>query len=508
MAGYNKLNAYDATTRIPQFKGLLQYGDGINGDVCFATDEKNMETMAGVLQPAAACQLLNPTTPAPIETLMHLYRRWHSGTDKDILIAASGNKLYRLDETLTAPAWVEIDFETTTTIANNTWSWATYEINPEGSTASVDVLLISNADDGMFMIVPPYTATVSNNNWVIRKVTTPKKFGVIERYAERIWGGAIKNDPDMLVYSAPFDPTDWDADVDNPEDGAGDINQPSWDGDSFTALRSFGSQLIAFKKTRVWRILGTDPGEYTFKEQYGGGAPYEKTIAVDNERIFMLTRKGVVVYDGLSVSPFYQEYAEKIWKRLNVSHLDQACAILWQHKYYCAIPLDESTVNNAVMIYDTRENTWLLRDDVSVESFLGAEDNLYFTSATTPGKIWLWKENSWENTSTTAQCRWVGPWNDLSYKSIVKGGFEVYFLPEVKSTTTISISIQTEKKIKTKQYTIKPLSSADISRNKSSKQKKLHFGGSGRRFRLIIESTGGSWRLIGGILIISEIDPD
>jgi hypothetical protein len=351
---------------------------------------------------------------------------------------------------------------------------------------------------------------VRGDNLAVSAVETPKNFGVIERYAERIWGGAITDDPDQLVYSAPFDPTDWDANVEIPEDGAGDINQPSWDGDSFTALRSFGSQLIAFKRTRVWRILGTDPGEYTFKEQYGGGAPYEKTIAVDNERIFMLSRKGVVVYDGLAVSPFLQEYAEKIWKRLNISHLDKACAIMWQHKYYCAVPLDDSTVNNAVIIFDTRENTWLLRDDVSIESFLGTEENLYFTSATTPGKIWLWKENSWDNSPTSSTCKWVGPWNDLSCKNIVKGGFEVYFLPEVKSTpVTISISIQTEKKIKTKQYTIKPLTANDIARSKNAKQKKLHFGGGGRRFRLIIEGpASASWRLIGGVLIISEIDPD
>jgi hypothetical protein len=502
MAGYNNIRAYDATTQIPQFKGLMQYGDGIGGDVCYATEEKNMETMAGVLQPAAACQLLTPTTPAPIETLMGLHRRWYTGQEsKDILIAASGGKLYSMHPTDTA--WTQLTMPTgVTSFSSNKWSFVTYEINPEGSEASVDVLLISNATDGMYM--------VRGDNLAVSAVETPKNFGVIERYAERIWGGAITDDPDQLVYSAPFDPTDWDANVEIPEDGAGDINQPSWDGDSFTALRSFGSQLIAFKRTRVWRILGTDPGEYTFKEQYGGGAPYEKTIAVDNERIFMLSRKGVVVYDGLAVSPFLQEYAEKIWKRLNISHLDKACAIMWQHKYYCAVPLDDSTVNNAVIIFDTRENTWLLRDDVSIESFLGTEENLYFTSATTPGKIWLWKENSWDNSPTSSTCKWVGPWNDLSCKNIVKGGFEVYFLPEVKSTpVTISISIQTEKKIKTKQYTIKPLTANDIARSKNAKQKKLHFGGGGRRFRLIIEGpASASWHLIGGVLIISEIEPD
>jgi len=63
----------------------------------------------------------------------------------------------------------------------------------------------------------------------VEAVETPKKFGVITRHAERIWGSGIPSDPDMLVYSAPYDPLDWTANVEQPQDGAGDILQPSWD---------------------------------------------------------------------------------------------------------------------------------------------------------------------------------------------------------------------------------------------------------------------------------------
>lgn len=496
MAGYNQLGQYDATSYIPEFKGLMQYGDGINANPCYATEEKNVETRGGVLQPAAACILLTPSLSYPIETLARLYRRWYTGNDnKEILVAASGGRLYYMLPN--ASSWSPLGMPSgVSAYQSNVWSWASYEINPQGSNASVDVLLMSNSLDGMIMI--------RGDNLTVSQVTTPKKFGVIERYAERIWGGAIADDPDMLVYSAPYDPTNWDADVEHPEDGAGDINQPSWDGDSFTALRSFGSQLIAFKRTRVWRILGTDPGEYVFKEQYGGGAPLEKTIAVDNERIFMLTQRGLETYDGMSVSPFQQEYCKDIWARMNKNYLHKACATLWRDKYYCAIPLGTSTINNAVIIYDPSENTWLLRDDVYVEQWLGTENEMYFTSSTTPGKIWKWQEDSWENGATTANTYWCTPWNDFGQKRIVKGSFEVYFLCEAKNApATIQISIQTEKKTKTKRYTVQP-----AAEGKGAKQKRLHFGGTGRRFRIIIESEGGVWRLVSGIMIVSETDPD
>lgn len=504
MASFNSVGTYDATARIPEFRGLMQYGDGINADPRYAMRMRNLETTGGVLQPVAACKELLAELPAPIETLARLHRRWYTGSeDKDILVAASGGKLYSMLPT--DDAWTELTMpDGVSSYQSNVWSWVTYEINPEGSAASVDVLLLSNAVDGMVM--------VRGDTMQVSVVPTPKKFGVIERYAERIWGGAIPDDPDMLVYSAPFDPTNWTANVEIPADGAGDINQPSWDGDSFSALRAFGSQLIAFKKSRVWRILGTDPGEYTFKEQYGGGAPYAATIAVDSERIFMLTNRGIVVYDGLAVNPFQQEYAEEVFERMHIPALDKACACFWHDKLYCAIPLDESSTNNAVIVYDTTDSTWLLREDVSVESFLATEDELFFTSATTPGKVWHWQEDSWETGKATKNaCKWVTPWNDLGLKNVVKGGFEVYVLCEVQNKpVTLSISVQTEKKIKTKKYMVKPLTEAERMQEKGHKQKRLHFGGTGRRFRLIIEAPSESevWRIIGGIQIVAEIDPD
>lgn len=496
MANFNSLGAYSAQSLIPEFRGLMQYGGDSFGDPRYAVEAENAQTTGGVLQPLG----LPTTLPGdmlgdPIDTLMRLHRRWYA-EDRDLLVAYSGKRLWA--RSVSETQWTELALpDGIDGYTGSTWSWVTYEINPEGSPAPVDVLLISNAKDGLLMI--------RGDDLTVSVVDAPKKFGVIERYAERIWGGDIDDDPDMLVYSAPYDPTDWTARIEIPEDGAGDILQPSWDGDSFTALRSFGSQLIAFKRSRVWRVLGTNPGEYTFKEQYGGGAPYAATIAVDTERIFMLTDQGVAVYDGAAVNPFYQEYAQDVFRRMNVAALDKAVACLWRGTYFCAIPIDGSDHNNAVLCYSTKENTWLLHTAVSVSAFLPAEDKLLFTSPESPCAVQVWTEDSWLAQSPVAALRWVTPWNDLGRKDIVKGGFEVYILPEAEAPVTLTISVQTEKKVKTKFYTIKPPTST-----KEAKVKRLHFGGTGRRFRLIIEANHGltPWRLFSGVLINAETDPD
>ena len=508
---YYSLHAYDADVWIPEFAGLRQ-DDEIAQDLRFAIHAENVETFRGVLQPMAAPEVLDYSfSGVKIETLAKFHRRWYTGTgSKDWMVIAAGGKLY-YKQSLNTGAFTQLPYPTGVTAwQSNVWSFVTYEINPAGSSSPVDVLLMSNEKDGMIIITPPYTATVNHPNWTVDKVDTQgKKFGVIERYAERIWGGAIPEDPDMLMYSRPYDPTNWTAATseEEPEDGAGDISQPSWDGDSFTGLRAFGNQLLAFKKTRVWRILGTDPGEYTFKEQYGGGAPFIGTVAVDTERIFMAEKDGMSVYDGLSVSPFQRPMIERIWKRVNRAAMEQMCAVLYKNRYYLSVPLDSDTANNALIVYSVEEGTFLLYTDIHIESLLATEDALYATSSTVPGKIIVLKEDSWETgVSSGKLTRWETAWIDFGRKSMAKGGYEIYFSPEVKGgPVTFRFTIETEKKRKSKQVTVQTTTF-------KAKQKRVRFGGSSRRFRFIIETLNQPshvvWRLIGGIQMVVETDPD
>ena len=535
MAGYFSLHAYDADVWIPGFRGLNQADIGMNPDIRFAEEEENVETPNGVLQPQAACPEMEGSFTDRVETLASFYRRWYTGEGSHTwYVCCSGGKLYQ-KQAGSDVEWIEIELPTgISAFQKSAWSWVTYEINPENENYTVDVLLISNKEDGMYMIVPPdkptthddlteYTHSalaakthneLSSPAWVVRTVdTNGYKFGVIERYSERIWGANIKDNPDMLMYSKPYDPMDWDADPDHPEDGAGDILQPSWDGDTFCALKRFGDQLLAFKKNRIWRVLNTNPGEYEFQEQYGGGTAYPNTVAVDKERVFMGEINGMSVYDGMSTSPYAREQVEQIWRTVNKDALDQMCGALFQNRYYLAFPTGDSTVNNAMLVYNLTEGTILYYTGFHVESLLPTDDELFFTSSTLPGKMLRLKYDSWETGQASgAATKWVSPWIDFGYKRIQKGGFDLYFVPEVKETAVqLKISVQTEKKMKTKTYTVQPLTSEQITANKSHKGKRLHFGGAGRKFRIIIETEAGvtvPWRLIGGIQLVVETDPD
>ena len=538
---YFSLHAYDADVWIPAFLGLRQQDESLNTDVRFATDVLNVETPNGVLQPHAGWDVMTGEFEGhKIETIARFYRRYYNGPgSKHWLLCAVNGKLYYRQEGVDSTGWQEVSRGSgASPFASNVWSWCTYEDNSAETDTPVDVMLISNAEDGMYEVVPPdrpstwgdYAAgeytwddlssktweEVYSEAWHVSTVNTGGvKFGVIERYAERIWGGAIPDAPDTLWYSTPYYPTDWQPVTAIPADGAGSIQQPTWNGDSFTALRAFGNQLIAFKEHKVWRVVSSYDTDVPFEmvQQYGGGAPYFNTIAVDVERIFMADIDGISVYDGMSVQPFQRELIEPLWRKVNKQALDQMCAVLFQNRYYLAVPIGNSTVNNALIVFNLHDNTILYYEDLAIESMLSTPEKIYATSSSLPGKALILNYDSWATgRASGGATRWVSPWMDFGYKRIQKGGFDMYITPEVQDEpVTLKISIQTEKKTKSKEYTVQPLTEAQREANKEHRNKKLHFGGAGRRFRIIIETdenVTAPWRLIGGLQLVVETDPD
>jgi hypothetical protein len=502
----NTINAYDADVRIPQFLGLKQYGDLMNGNPVYADHAANMNTKGGTLMPMAAPKIMDGEIEYKIETLMRGTQRI---SGEEIIVAAAGRRMYVYRDTM--GEWEQIPYDDL--FSTNVWSWVNYEYTPDGERVPHDMILFSNAEDGLYML--------DLQELAITPIQTKYRFGIIERSHERIWGAACKtldgdSEPDLLVYSAPYDPQDWKARVPvpdpedpwqeegEPEDGAGEIREPSWDGDAFMALKSFGDQLIAFKRTRVWRVIGTDPGVYEFKEQFGGGAITAETVAVDAHRIYMLGRDGIMAYDGNAVEPFGKEYAFDVWRRINRRFVNLARACLWKDKYYIAVPLDDEEENHAVVTYDLHDGTWNLRNDLAVESWLPCETSLYFTSSDNPFGIREYREDCWETgEATDAEQFWISPWNDLGYPHKSKGPFQFYFTPEVQDKPTeFTVTLETDKRSRSKTVIVYPITGYEQRMNYEAKTIRIPFAGSGRRFRITIAAKGGSaWRICGGVVL-------
>lgn len=533
------MSQYETSVQIPAFRGMNQTGDGYSMSMQYAREMENVNVKGGSFRPMRSGRLLPQILDHPIGTLAYLHRRY--GTDTGTLLVAISDgrvftKLLDGDD-----AWVQrYPEEGGTPLADSDCDWVTYEVNTRGGEsleAPVDVLLFSNATDGMFCLY--------GDNQSVVAVTTPENFGVLARYNERIWGSGITAQPDKLMYSAPYDPFDWEQNAEIPEDGAGDILQPTWDGDSFLALRQFGNSLLAIKRNSVWRIYGTNPGEFTMQQQYGGGTIEENTLAVYNDSAYMLGEYGLLQYNGTGAFPFLQDAAQIImreqatreldpdrypsydssklyfpgdrctyaevryrckrstgedsfdstaWDTVDENPLHNACAAMWNGVYCLALPIGGSDKCNAVLQYDTADRTLALRTEISVDSFLQINERLFYTSADYPGAVYEMDDDAGE----TKFAKWVSGYQDLGVKSSIKSAFILYMMVDSEVPVELRLGIRTEKKLKQKTVTTKP-----------GKLTRVHLNTQGRVFRLEIQSyTAAPFTISGGIKIDLELDPD
>ena len=520
---------YSTSVQIPFFSGLNQSGDGHNKNMQYAWEMENVNVEGGTFRPMREGLKILQELEHPIGTLAYLHRRYGQGTGT-LLVAISAGKVFTkvLDG---SDAWAEkysgltvndCDFVTYETsifpfyekktyakdercsreeTVNDAVVIKSYKANAAIATAEnwnsahwteialtdpVDILLFTNATDGMFCLYGDTQEVV--------KVTTPAKFGVLARYNERIWGAGIKGDPDKLMYNVPFMPFDWRANTEIPEDGAGDILQPTWDGDSFVALKQYGSTLLAIKKNSIWRIYGTNPGEFTMQQEYGGGTIEENTLCVYNDIAYMLGHNGMMRYDGTGAYPFNQEEIKELMEKVNTSKLSHACAGIRDKTYCLALPINNSNFCNAILEYNALERSIALRTDISVDSFLQIDERLFYTSATEPGRIFELQDKIGMPLPT----KWVSCWQDLGQKNSIKSAFIAYLMVESEAPVELRVGIRTEKKLKQKIVVTKP-----------GKMTRLHLNLQGRQFRLEIASISTvPYTIAGGIRIDLELDPD
>lgn len=547
-------NNYSTSVQIPKFSGISQVGDGYNRNMQYAWEMENVAIDGGSFRPMREGLMIEQALEYPIETLAYLHRRF--GTNKGTLLVAvciepheNAPKVYDtvvytklLDS---SDAWVEkyrlVRSDEMDTAPSGEFDWLTYEIStypayhatlkysvgdrcthdskaykcttaittPETWTSGhwteltvgnpVDILLFTNAVDGMFCLygdtqdVVPVQVTTDPEDEV--KKTENIKFGVITRYNERIWGSGVIEEPDMLMYCAPYEPFNWKQNDEIPADGAGDIRQPSWDGDSFVALRQHGNALLAVKRNSIWRINGTDPGTFVMTQQYGGGTIEENSLISFNEYVYMLGENGLMRYDGIGAYAFLQDEIQKLmYEQVNHSVMDKATAGMRDGVYCLALPINGSPYCNAILEYDTYEGYLALRTGITVDSFMQIDERLFYTSAIQPGRVFELQDRI----GRPLECKWISGYQDLGEKNSIKSAFVVYMMVDSEAPVELRVGIRTEKKLKQKTVFTKP-----------GKMTRMHLNLQGRIFRLEIQSFSSvPFTISGGVRIDLELDPD
>lgn len=493
MAVYDK--GYYGSFSIPTPKGVYQAAGDTNVNADYAYRAENIRTERGLLASSYGTSRAFPALGYPIETFTRFYRR-NKPDDPEVYVAAANGTIY----TYTAgdAGWVERKGG----FYSNAWSYVTYETVEENKT--IDLLLMTNAEDGMIAIygsdlrVEPKALTIGDEYAEV-------KFAVLGRHAERIWGTGAPGYPDNIFYSRPYDPFDWTDVPETPELGGGMIQQPTWDGDSFVAIEPFGGYLLAIKPNTTFEIRGTDPSSFTITQAYGTDGPTQpRTIVTDRLATFFLTRSGLGMYDGSTMSLLGRDslYETMRMRMPGTEHLATACVC--DHVYYIAMCIRENeddvlTENNAVIEFDTERGTFMIRKGIRVKDFYSIGGKVYFTQAGNPFEVLRYNDPGAESyLGVPIDSVWETPWMDLG-KQYIKSEFTLRFTAETNgSDVPLEITMITDRRERRKVVLLQ----------KGRNDYKISVHTRGRRVKMRMRSRreAAGWKIHGGLLVEYTIE--
>jgi len=200
-------------------------------------------------------------------------------------------------------------------------------------------------------------------------------------------------------------------------------------------------------------------------------------------------------YDGTGCYPYLQDAVQKLMsEKVNHAYLHKACAGMRNGIYCIALPVNESQKCNAILEYDPEENTFALRTEVSVDSFMELNERLFYTSDSYPGVIYELRDDR----GKVKTSKWISGYQDLEQKNSIKSAFILYAMVESEAPVELRLGIRTEKKLKQKIINTKP-----------GKMLRIHLNTQGRIFRLEMTSYSAvPFKILGGVKLDLELDPD
>ena len=147
------------------------------------------------------------------------------------------------------------------------------------------------------------------------------------------------------------------------------------EGDPITGLFAWkGFLLLVFKEASIWSV-DTSPGtdtspatvasSFTIQRVSGRvGCAAHRSIAMAGNDVYWLARDGVRTLQRTladpagSVGEALSYPVDDYIQRINWGAAPGACATYWNGRYLLAVPLDNSQVNNCILVYQPSQNRW------------------------------------------------------------------------------------------------------------------------------------------------------
>ena len=321
----------------------------------------------------------------------------------------------------------------------------------------------------------------------------------MEIFVSRLFSAGDPSHPSRLYWSQPPGDTrtieDWSMDEASDATGGGFVEVGNTSSDPITGLCALSNQLIIFKESSVYRLLGDRPTNFRILQV---NKDIEKTvntaIIANGDVPYWMTKAGLYYHDGQQAH--LTPTARQIHTILENVSLSTCKSCENMDRLYFTCKAGTGNTDDTIIVYDLRDRTYLIRNGFNVIDICAYDGSLY--SINDNRYVYVWEKSARTYDGAPIDAYWYTPFTDLQMKTGVKAPFYIYLRGEGE---TVKIDLIIGKQKQHRMYQI-PVEAGDV-------LKIPLFKDEGRVFGMRIYNQSGSWfRIMGGMELLYELRED
>lgn len=368
-------------------------------------------------------------------------------------------------------------------------------IQLDGVTYALDA--IDTARTVLTLAEPTATELAASDTAKVRGGVSEEDVGYTEIHFSRLFSAGDKDHPSRLYWSQPPGDTrtieDWSMDDVSDVVSGGFVDVGNTSSDPIVGLKSLSTQLIIFKETSIYRLLGDRPNNFRISH-----------VNLDVEKMsnagcvlygdipYWLTRSGMYYHNGQTA--VLSAAARQIRTLLSGANLDQCKACECRDRLYFTLRLGAGEYDDAIIVYDMTERTYMLRKGFNVIDICARDGTMYLINDNR--YVYRWGEGTTYD-GAKIDAYWRTPITDLSSKRIKKQ-FRTLYLRGEGEIAIITLKVGTAEQEIRQQLSEDETEILTVSLKNQAKT-----------FYMGIKNEAGSYfRLTGGIEIVYEASED
>lgn len=458
------------TYSFPIFIGINQYGSENTLSQSYTTDAVNIDTTNGRLAVAKGFTKFIPIAIPGTSAIDHLTS--YKTTNAELAVVITDNKVYCFKN----GQW-QLVYTYTGDRTSNRYDSQMVRIN------TTDYLVIANGVDQLIKFdgteVTLFGSAEGCSNVAVSYLTM---------YRGRLFAAGDADNPDRLYYSVlpggGRTIENWGYVEASPAVEGGHAEVGSVGGDPIVAIHSLSNQLLIFKRSSLYRLIGDRPSNYSIERiDASFKPPVRSAIATYADVMYFITKDGLYYYNGVTARPSSDMYS--IRKIMQTASVDSGRAVIANDRLFFTISVNGK---KKLIIYDLVEKKYMLRDGFVMYDMAIIAGTMMIVSGDRYVCVFD-RGNSYDGKPINAY--WKTPLTDFGEKSSIKSLHEL-FLRAKGDRIVITTSVDGVKSVYARELT-----------DRNDQVLEIPLKDEGRLIQLMFSNeNGGSFEIVDGIEVL------